>query len=107
MSLGRSADKMISFDQTGPAANDVVLYDARHNMVFNLPKLERSTVVWSYTPIAVADNTLYLIEMCPGPNYWSKEHSFKALIHGKPPDDGFGRPGWNWHKLPPAASLRR
>lgn len=96
MPLGTSADKIVSTGQDG----NVLLYDVCVNKVRSLPRLTGR--MRSPIPIAAGD-ALYLIEACPRKTDPDQpdECSFKALIHGEPPEGVRGSPGWHWHTFPP------
>ncbi|KAF7044066.1 hypothetical protein CFC21_053342 [Triticum aestivum] len=96
MPLGSNADKIVSTDQDG----NVLLYDVCGNKVRSLSRLTGR--MRSPIPIAAGD-ALYLIEACPRKTDPDQPHhcSFKALVHGEPPEGVRGSPGWHWHALPP------
>uniref|UniRef100_A0ACD5XBG3 Uncharacterized protein n=1 Tax=Avena sativa TaxID=4498 RepID=A0ACD5XBG3_AVESA len=102
MPLGGSADKIVSTDDQG---GTVMMYDACENKLHVLPRLT-GRIMRRPIPIAAGD-ALYLIEACPRATEAGQPHSssFRALIHGDPPDGTASKPGWHWHPLPPPPYL--
>jgi hypothetical protein len=92
MPFGSSRDKIVSLDQDGI----VLAHDICQNGLSSKPSFD----MWhpNSVPITLGDD-VYLIHRFPGKRY--QPSGFQALIHGDPPADVPGFPGWYWHSLPP------
>ncbi|XP_051181385.1 uncharacterized protein [Lolium perenne] len=93
--FGSSRDKILIADQDGI----VQINDICQKRLSNKPTLKE----WNPYSVAITlGDDLYLMDRCPQvpDRFWPHQPCFQALIHGEPPTDVRGLPGWYWHSLP-------